>query len=81
MGSIQVDVKDVIALRDAIVASGKDIHRPMNLVNKMKRINRDQEVNRSLMTLLDVEGEQSDKEVRGQVIGEGLSMRLREVQV
>ena len=59
----QVDIKDVIALRDAIVASGKDIHRPMNLLNKMKCINRDREVNQSLMTLLAVEGGQSDKEV------------------
>lgn len=61
----QVNVKDIIALRDAIVAAGKDIHRPMNLVDKMKCINRDREVNRSLMTLLAVEGGQFDKEVIG----------------
>ena len=50
-----MDTKDVIALRDAIVASGRDIHRPMNLVKRMRSINVDKDVNRALMTLLAVE--------------------------
>ena len=59
---VQVDIRELVALRDAIIVSGKDMHRPINLIKRFKSINKDEEVNRSLMTLLSIKGE--DYEVR-----------------
>ena len=41
-----------IELRDSIVSSGQDIHRPMNVARRMSEFNSDKDVNRSLMTML-----------------------------
>ena len=56
----------MITLRDAIVHSGRDMRRPMDLLNRMKTINADQDVNRALMTMLSLE-EEGDEEVRVRV--------------
>ena len=42
------------------------MRRPMNLLNRMKTINADQDVNRALMTMLSLE-EEGDEEVRVRV--------------
>ena len=51
-GCFQIDISKAIELRDSIVFSGQDIHRPMNVARRMSEFNSDKDVNRSLMTML-----------------------------
>ena len=69
----------MITLRDAIVHSGRDMRRPMNLLNRMKTINADQDVNRALMTMLSLEEEGEEEEVgrKGGKGGGGHQTRTR----
>ena len=48
----QTNLKEVIELRDAIVSSASDLHRPINLMIRIRSLNRSEDVNRSLMALL-----------------------------
>ena len=45
-------MKDVICLRDAIVSSGSNMHQPMDLLKRMKSLNRSEDVNKALMMML-----------------------------
>ena len=58
----QVQPAALMELRDSIFASGQDLHRPVNLASRMRRFNQDQDVNKSLMTML-----LNNTEVAGQV--------------
>ena len=48
----QVNIKEVVELRDAIVQSGGDLRAPTNLTRKMKAVTRDKEVSQSLFQML-----------------------------
>ena len=56
--SIQTIMKDVICLRDAIVSSGSNMHQPMDLLKRMKSLNRSEDVNKALMMLLSEQASQ-----------------------
>ena len=50
--ALQVNVKEAVELRDAIILSGGDLRQPQNLTTKMKAVTRDKEVNKSLFQML-----------------------------
>lgn len=55
----QVNMREIIELRDAIQAAGSDLHQPQHLMEKMRIMNHDDEVNKSLLMML------TSKMVRG----------------
>lgn len=53
--SSQIDIEEVVELHDAIIHSGKDMRKPMNLAKQMKGVAADEDVNAALMMLLSPE--------------------------
>ena len=47
----QTNLRDIVDLRDAILSSGMDLHRPMHLARRMS-LDRNVEVNKALLNML-----------------------------
>ena len=50
-----MDLHEVMELRDSIVSSGMNMHQPINLLKRLKLMNRNESVYKSLMMMLSPE--------------------------
>lgn len=50
--SLQVNLTEVMDLRDALISSNGGLYQPINLLKNLRSFNKDKEVNQGLLTIL-----------------------------